>query len=76
MNQTTDTLQAYIEAFTLATEREWHPERYGITPSEFPTAPSEWGAAEWLYVFYAIFALYGFAAAIIDTIKKRKKQGK
>jgi hypothetical protein len=73
MNQITDTLQAYIEAFALATEREWHPERYGITPSEFPTASSEWGATEWLYVFYVIFALYGFAAAIIDTIKKRKK---
>lgn len=67
MEQTTDTLQAYIERWTESTHLQWE--------IEDAAANRVWDV-EWIYLFILAFALYLAAAAIINTIKQRKKQGK
>ena len=64
----TDTLQAYIERWAESTQLQWE--------IEDAAAENRVWDVEWIYLFILAFALYLAAAAIINTIKKRKKQGK
>ena len=64
MEQTTDTLQAYIERWTEGTYLQW---KFDDTAAE----NREWNV-EWIYLFILAFILYLAAAAIINKIKQRK----
>lgn len=59
MEQTTDTLQAYIERWTECTYLQW----------KFDDAANREWDVEWVYLFILTFALYLAAAAIINKIK-------
>ena len=67
MNQTTDTLQAYIEQWVESTHLQWQ--------IEDAAANRVWDV-EWIYIFILAFALYLAAAAIYHKIKQRKKHDK
>lgn len=62
MEQTTDTLQAYIERWAEGTYLQWKFD---------DAAKREWDV-EWVYLFILAFAIYLAAAVIINKIKQRK----
>lgn len=64
MEQTTDTLQAYIERWAECTYLQWKFD---------DAAKREWDV-EWIYLFILAFAIYLAAAAIINKIKQRKNE--
>lgn len=67
MNQTTDTLQTYLEQYAESTQLQWQIE------DAANYAP--W-TVEWIYIFILAFALYLFAAALIHNFKQRKNKEK
>lgn len=62
MEQTTDTLQAYIERWAEGTYLQWKFE---------DAAKREWDV-EWVYLFILAFILYIVVSAIIQNFKQRK----